>query len=593
MEDLSFITIFRLTACTLVYIVLTTLFSLLEKNESYQKLNYLIKQVLIGFCFGVASIFSTLYGVGIGAAVINVRDAGALCAGFLFGGFSGIIAGFIGGTFRWLGASIIASNYTTLACSVSTILAGIFAALMSKTIFKKKHPGALSGLGIAGTMEVLHMLLILMTNNDNVTYAFYFVQECTIPMVICNGLALFGAIVVYDLIHGKRFKRHDKKRLSEEFGFKLLTVVLIALIVTSYFAQTIAYQATTLSSAYVKEIMTYLIIYMEVLIFTALFILIYQLINKNIVDNLRHINKDLKKIQHGELDTYVDVRNSAEFSELSDYINDTVNTLKKFISDAENRVKQEMELASKIQYSSLPHVFPNREEIEIYASMKPAKEVGGDFYDFYMIDSNTYIFLIADVSGKGFPAALFMMTAKTMLKDLMERGYSSDEAFTLANERLYKNNDAEMFLTSWMGKLDLRTGKITYSNAGHNRPIIIRNDGTVEYLTTKPNFVLAGMDGIKYNSYELTLQPNDMLYLYTDGVTESTAVFDGKKILYGDDRLLEVATKFRNESPEEFCKIILNKVMNFAGSEPQADDITMLGIRFKHTIDVSISDDEE
>lgn len=463
----EFSSIARLIACTLVYIVLTTLFSLLERNDGFAKLNGLLKQIIIGFCFGVASIFSTIYGIGIGAAVINVRDAGALCAGFLFGGFSGIIAGIMGGTFRWLGASLIAANYTTLACSLSTVLAGIFAALMSKTIFTEKHPSALSGFGIGGTMEVLHMLLILMTNNYNITYAFYFVQECTIPMIACNGFALFGAIIAYDLAKGRKLKRSSKKRLSEEFGFRVLTVVAIALVVTSYFAQNIAYQVTTLSSAYIKEIFAYLIIFMEVLIFTALFILIYQLIKKNIVVNLQHINKDLKKIQHGELDTYVDVRNYAEFSELSDYINDTVNTLKKFISDAENRVKQEMELATKIQYSSLPHVFPNREEIEIYASMKPAKEVGGDFYDFYMIDSYTYVFLIADVSGKGFPAALFMMTAKTMLKDMMERGYSTDEAFAKANEKLYKNNDAEMFLTSWMGKLDLRTGKVTYCNAGH------------------------------------------------------------------------------------------------------------------------------
>ena len=219
--------------------------------------------------------------------------------------------------------------------------------------------------------------------------------------------------------------------------------------------------------------------------------------------------------------------------------------------------------------------------------MKPAKEVGGDFYDFYMIDSYNYVFLIADVSGKGFPAALFMMTAKTMLKDLMERGYSTDEAFVKANERLYKSNDAEMFLTSWMGKLDLRTGKITYSNAGHNHPIVIRNDGTVEYLVTKPNFVLAGMDGIKYNSYELTLNKGDMLYLYTDGVTEATAVAHERKILYGDDRLLDIARKLKNEAPETFCKTILQEVMDFTGSEPQADDITMLAIRFNDTMDIS------
>lgn len=586
-ENLSFSGIARLVGCTLLYLVLTLLFSLLEKNEKYFKFNALIKQIIIGICFGIVSIFSTVYGVSAGSAVINVRDAGPLCAGFLFGGFSGVVAGVIGGTFRWLASALISAEYTTLACSLSTFLAGIFSALMVKTIFDERHPSALAGFGIGATMEVLHMLLILVTNNYNITYAFFFVQECTIPMVLCNGIALFGSIITYDVAKGNVHKKRKKKRISEEFGISLLIVVVVALIFTSFFTQRIVYEVSTVATAYIKEVIAYLVAFMEVLIYTALFILIYQLIRKKIVVNLQHVNKDLKKIQHGELDTYVDVRAYAEFSELSDYINDTVNTLKLFINEAENRVKQELELATKIQYSSLPHTFPKRDDIELYASMKPAKEVGGDFYDFYMIDSYNYVFLIADVSGKGFPAALFMMTAKTMLKDLMERGYSTDEAFVKANERLYKSNDAEMFLTSWMGKLDLRTGKITYSNAGHNHPIVIRNDGTVEYLVTKPNFVLAGMDGIKYSSYELTLNKGDMLYLYTDGVTEATAVAHERKILYGDDRLLDIARKLKNEAPETFCKTILQEVMDFTGSEPQADDITMLAIRFNDTMDIS------
>lgn len=173
------------------------------------------------------------------------------------------------------------------------------------------------------------------------------------------------------------------------------------------------------------------------------------------------------------------------------------DTLKHYIAEAESRIDRELEFARQIQRSSLPSVFPpypERTDFSIYASMEAAKEVGGDFYDFYLTDSTHLVFLVADVSGKGIPGALFMMRAKTLIKNLAESGRSIEEVFTTANRKLCENNEAEMFVTAWMGRLNLETGLLEYVNAGHNPPLLRHKGGTFEYLRTKPNFILAGMD---------------------------------------------------------------------------------------------------
>lgn len=320
---------------------------------------------------------------------------------------------------------------------------------------------------------------------------------------------------------------------------------------------------------------------MQILIFGALFILIFYLVRKLVVRNIHKINESLSAITDGNLDTVVDVRSHLEFDSLSNDINATVDTLKRYIKEAEERIDAELAFAKAIQHSALPAVHPlydNRKEFDIFASMHTAKEVGGDFYDFYFIDEDHLAFLIADVSGKGIPAAMFMMRSKTIIKSYAESGMSVEEVFTLANEKLCEGNDAGMFVTAWMGILNIRNGKVLFANAGHNHPLVKHSDGTFEYLKSRAGFVLAGMEGVRYRKNELVLEPGDAIYLYTDGVTEAT---DLNEELYGEDRLHSILEKYKDETMEVICSEIKKDVDLFAGEAPQFDDITMLALKYK------------
>ena len=318
--------------------------------------------------------------------------------------------------------------------------------------------------------------------------------------------------------------------------------------------------------------------FMLILILAALYLFIYFLIKKVIINNLQKINGTLSEITGGNLNVEVDVRSNAEFSSLSDDINSTVSTLKKYIAEAAARIDKELEYAKQIQLSALPSDFPDTEDYSVFAQMIAAKEVGGDFYDFYSFDDNTLFFLAADVSGKGIPAAMFMMTAKTIIKDLAERGLSVNEIFTLANEKLCENNESGMFVTAWIGKFDLSTGKLSFANAGHNPPVIVHANGECEYLKSRPGFVLAGMEGIKYRENEITLDKGDRIFLYTDGVTEAT---DKNESLYGEDRLLTYIENNKILKAEELLSGLKGDIDKFAGDAPQFDDITMLVFDYK------------
>ena len=209
--------------------------------------------------------------------------------------------------------------------------------------------------------------------------------------------------------------------------------------------------------------------------------------------------------------------------------------------------------------------------------MDPAHEVGGDFYDFYFLDESHLAFLIADVSGKGIPAALFMMRAKTMLKSLAESGLPVEEVLAKGNDGLCEGNEAEMFVTCWMGVIDLNTGLVTFGNAGHNPPFFVRADGACEKCAVRPNMVLAGIEGIPYRRHELSMQPGDTLFLYTDGVTEAT---NGQDELFGEGRLREVLSSRARCDVEGLCKSVHTSVQEFVGVAPQFDDITVLALHF-------------
>ena len=318
----------------------------------------------------------------------------------------------------------------------------------------------------------------------------------------------------------------------------------------------------------------------ECVIFLLLFIVIYLLLKRRILDNVRSINASLSRITGGDLDERVNVGGSEEFAALSGDINTTVAALKQYIADAEKRIDQELEFARIIQRAALPSVFPpypNRKDFAIYACTNPAREVGGDFYDFYLLGERTLAFLVADVSGKGIPAALFMMQAKTLIKSLAESGLGAAEILTAANEKLCQGNEANMFVTVWMGILDLSNGTLQYANAGHNPPMLRRAGGSFEPLNTPSGLVLAGMEGITYRAQTLQLQPGDVLYLYTDGVTEAA---DAEEALFGTQRLKNTLDQVIGSDPEILCDAVLEQVDRFVGEAPQFDDITMLSVLY-------------
>jgi sigma-B regulation protein RsbU (phosphoserine phosphatase) len=249
------------------------------------------------------------------------------------------------------------------------------------------------------------------------------------------------------------------------------------------------------------------------------------------------------------------------------------------VTAEKERIGAELNVATKIQSSMLPCIFPafpHRPEFDIYATMIPAKEVGGDFYDFFMIDENRLALVIADVSGKGVPAALFMVIAKTLIKNNAQYGKPPKEVFETVNNLLCENNEAGMFVTAFMGILDIVSGKFSYVNAGHNPPLIKRTDGNYEWLPAKAGLVLAGMEDMAYKQFEITLNKGDTLYMYTDGVTEAV---NRKEELFTDPKLLETANKYKDSNIYDLLTDIKSEIDIFADGAEQADDITMLIIK--------------
>ncbi len=260
---------------------------------------------------------------------------------------------------------------------------------------------------------------------------------------------------------------------------------------------------------------------------------------------------------------------------LKEYIKNLTET-----TAAKERIQSELNVATDIQASLLPRIFPafpNRPEFDIFASMDPAKEVGGDFYDFFFIDDNNLCFLIADVAGKGVPAALYMMVAKTLLKSEGQRLGDPGQILSCVNTILAADNDSCMFATVFCAILDTRNGEVRFANAGHNPPLTLNSDG-IRYLTLKPGFVVGPAEDMNYETERLTLQPGDTLFLYTDGVTEATNVADE---LYGEPRLLAALQCGPKEDVTALIHHVRAEVTRHADGAPQSDDVTMVALKYR------------
>ena len=328
-----------------------------------------------------------------------------------------------------------------------------------------------------------------------------------------------------------------------------------------------------------RDAEAYEIAFADILLFTVIYVLIAHLVNQIVVNNIQLINKSLGKITNGNLNEVVTVRSTSEFASLSDDINQTVVALKGYIEAAEKRIEQELLLAQTIQVSVLPQnfTFPDHKEFNLFASMKPAKEVGGDFYDFFFVDRDKIALVIADVSGKGIPAAMFMMRSKTAIRSFAKAGGTPEEILIKANAALCEGNDAEMFVTAWIGILDLTTGLMQCANAGHEYPVLMHAGSKYELIKDKHSLALAAMPSTKPKPYEIQLQPGDRLFVYTDGIPE--AINEETK-QYGTDRMIETLNCTLDKSIVETLPFVADDINTFKGETDQFDDITMLGFEF-------------
>lgn len=286
------------------------------------------------------------------------------------------------------------------------------------------------------------------------------------------------------------------------------------------------------------------------------------------------------------------IKSNDEIRDLYDSIRQMETDINQYIQNItavtaeKERIGAELNIATQIQSSMLPCIFPpfpNREEFDIYASMTPSKEVGGDFYDFFMVDDRHIAIVMADVSGKGVPAALFMVIGKTLIKDHTQPGIDLGDIFSKVNNLLCESNSEDMFITAFEGVLNLVTGEFRYVNAGHEMPFIRKKNESFEAYKIRPGFVLAGMEGMRYKSGSMMLEPGDMIFQYTDGVTEAT---NAQNELFGMDRLQTTLNSVKENDTHAILTAVKNGIDTFVGDAPQFDDITMLCLDYKKRMEV-------
>ena len=313
--------------------------------------------------------------------------------------------------------------------------------------------------------------------------------------------------------------------------------------------------------------------------------------SRKITDPLKKLEEDVKEISEGHFDQRTSVQTDDEIGSLARSFNNMTDSIQHYMSDLkeatarEERIAMELSVATKIQADLLPNTFPafpDRKEFDIFASMTPAKEVGGDFYDFFMIDERHVAIVVADVSGKGVPAALFMVIGKTLIKVQSNKGKPLTETFYEVNNLLCETNKENLFITAFEGILDLVTGEFTFVNAGHEMPFISRGGRHFKPYEIEPGFVLAGMEEMDFEGGTITLEPGDKIFQYTDGVTEAK---DANNKFYGMERLEAVLDTVSDKSVNEILPVVKADIDAFVGEAPQFDDITMLCLDFKERME--------
>ena len=336
------------------------------------------------------------------------------------------------------------------------------------------------------------------------------------------------------------------------------------------------------------------LVLVTVILFAASMTALFFFLKKNVLNRLEKLEKNVIEYSEkkdpalsvsimensgtedeiGSLST----RFAGMITELDVYMNDL-----RTVTAEKERIGAELNVATKIQADMLPRIFPafpNHKDVDIFATMDPAKEVGGDFYDFFLVDDCHLALVIADVSGKGVPAALFMVIAKTLIKSRVQMGEEPGAALINVNEQLLEGNEAELFVTVWLAVIDLRTGDGIAANAGHEYPALRRGKGDYELIRTKHSPAVATMEGIRFRQHEFHVDPGDSIFVYTDGVTEAT---NSNLELFGEERLLNALNRNKDLPLKELLPAVRNEIDDFVGTAPQFDDITMLGFTFIKT----------
>ena len=376
----------------------------------------------------------------------------------------------------------------------------------------------------------------------------------------------------------------------EETGWKLcisidVNEVIAPSIATKQEINDITADAQQMVSKTLSNVMIRFIIFFALV--GMIVIMISFAVAGTITRPIQELAQNVEKIGQGNLDVRMKVESGDEVGELAQTFNEMLSDLQLYIKNLsevtaeKERIGAELDVATNIQASMLPCIFPafpEHKEIDIYASMDPAKEVGGDFYDFFLVGKDRLALVMADVSGKGVPAALFMVIAKTLIKNRAQLGEEPAVVLERVNNQLCENNEADMFVTVWLGIYELSTGRLTYTNAGHECPAVMRAGGSYELIRESHDFVVGAMEGMPYTRHEITLYPGDKLFLYTDGVPEAT---NAQEELFGEDRMLTALNRCPDITPKQTLAEVKKDIDEFVGEAPQFDDLTMLAFEVR------------
>jgi hypothetical protein len=570
-----------------------------ERHEKDAFAVRLASTAVLAVVFGLLAIYSTVSGAKIGGAVANTRDFSVIVAGMLAGPAAGIGAGLLAGVHRYF-----YGGFTAVPCAVATILAGaaggVFYAL-NKGRFISPVNAAVFG----AAAEIVHMLLVLLLSRP-FGEAVAVVRVIALPMILANavGLALFSFMLK------SLARQQDIAATQEKIKSELGLISDLQMSILPQISSDVEENRDSMPS--IDRLLPYMsqerhqageLLFRKDDTADRLYYIVRgslelveigKLVGEGSVIGETGIFSPFHKRTmsarcHTDLELYsIDQQSMMQILyRIPHVFVDLIQlTLRRFTVNFKDRIgekerlENELKIAHSIQTSMLPkglRPFPDRRDVELHATMRPAKEVGGDFYDFSFIDTRRLYFVIGDVSGKGIAAALFMAISKTLLRNEGMRAIPPGQILTNVNNILYPDNEECMFVTVFCGILDTQTGEIQFANAGHNPPVVCRKSSAVEFLEMKSGFVLAGMANRDYETETTRLEPGDHLLLYTDGVTEA---MNEREEQFTPRRLKESIEQQPVDGAEKLIERIVNKVDEFSAEAPQSDDITMLALRY-------------